>query len=104
MIIGEAGIGKSRLVQRFREELAATPYTWLECATAPFFQNTPFYAVADMLQQSFHWEASHTVEQRLAALEASLGLAGLDPNEAVPLIAPLLELPVGTKYPRLSRA
>ena len=56
-IIGEAGIGKSRLVQRFREELAATPYTWLECATAPFFQNTPFYAVADMLQQSFHWEA-----------------------------------------------
>lgn len=41
-IIGEAGIGKSRLVQRFREEIAATPYTWLECATAPFFQNTPF--------------------------------------------------------------
>ena len=37
-IIGEAGIGKSRLVQRFREEIAATPYTWLECATAPFFQ------------------------------------------------------------------
>jgi hypothetical protein len=31
-----------------------------------------------MLQQSFHWEASHTNEQRLAALEASLGLAGLD--------------------------
>jgi predicted ATPase len=36
-IIGEGGIGKSRLVQRFREEIAATPYTWLECATAPFF-------------------------------------------------------------------
>ena len=103
-IIGEGGIGKSRLLQRFREEIAATPYTWLECATAPFFQNTPFYAVADMLQQSFHWEASHTVEQRLAALEASLGLAGLDPAEAVPLIAPLLELPVGTRYPPLSMA
>jgi len=103
-IIGEAGIGKSRLVQRFREELAATPYTWLECATAPFFQNTPFYAVADMLQQSFHWDASHTVEQRLAALEASLGLAGLDPDETVPLIAPLLELPVWTRYPPLSMA
>ena len=103
-IIGEAGIGKSRLVQCFREKIAATPYTWLECATAPFFQNTPFYAVADMLQQSFYWEASHTVEQRLAALEASLGLAGLDPDEAVPLIAPLLELPVGTRYPPLSMA
>ena len=103
-IIGEAGIGKSRLMQRFREELAPTPFTWLECATAPFFQNTPFYAVADMLQQSFHWDASHTVEQRLAALEVSLGLAGLDPDEAVPLIAPLLELPVGTRYPPLLMA
>jgi class 3 adenylate cyclase len=103
-IIGEGGIGKSRLVQRFREELTATPHTWLECATAPFFQNTPFYAVADMLQQSFHWDASHTVEQRLAALEASLGLAGLDPHEAVPLIAPLLELPTGNRYPPPSMA
>jgi hypothetical protein len=37
-IVGEAGIGKSRLVQRFREEISATPYTWLECATAPFFR------------------------------------------------------------------
>jgi predicted ATPase len=55
-----------------------------------------------MLQQSFHWEPSHTMEQRLAALEASLGLAGLDPNEAAPLIAPLLELPVGTRYPPLT--
>jgi predicted ATPase len=100
----QGGIGKSRLVQRFREEIAATPYTWLECATAPFFQNTPFYAVADMLQQSFNWEASHTVEERLAALEASLGLAGLDPDETAPLIAPLLELPVGTRYPPLSMA
>jgi class 3 adenylate cyclase/tetratricopeptide (TPR) repeat protein len=103
-IIGEAGIGKSRLVQRFREEIAATPYTWLECATAPFFQNTPFYAVADMLQQSFRWDSSHTVEQRLAALEAALGLAGLVPDEALPLIAPLLELPVGTKYSPSSMA
>ena len=103
-VIGEAGIGKSRLVQRFQEEIAANPNTWLECATAPFFQNTPFYAVADMLQQSFHWDANQEVDRRLAALEASLGLAGLDPNEAVPLIAPLLELPVGEKYPPSSMA
>src|SRR5216683_1391766 len=103
-IIGEAGIGKSRLVQRFREEIAATPYTWLECATAPFFQNTPFYAVADMLQQTFHWDANQSAEQRLRALEASLALAGLDPDEAVPLIAPLLDLLVGTRYPPLSMA
>jgi class 3 adenylate cyclase/tetratricopeptide (TPR) repeat protein len=103
-IMGEAGIGKSRLVQRFQEEIAANPNTWLGCATAPFFRNTPFYAVADMLQQSFHWSATQDVDQCFAALEASLGLAGLDPKEAVPLIAPLLELPVGKRYPPSSQA
>jgi tetratricopeptide (TPR) repeat protein len=101
-IIGEAGIGKSRLVQRFQEEIAANPNTWLECATAPFFQNTPFYAIADMLLQSFHWNANQGTDERLTALAASLGLAGVNPNEAVPLIAPLLELPVDAKYPLLS--
>ena len=40
-IIGEAGIGKSRLVQRLRDEMAATPHTWLECATAPFSRTPP---------------------------------------------------------------
>jgi hypothetical protein len=42
-------------------------------AVFPEHTFTPFYAVADMLQQSFHWDASHSVVQRLAALEASLG-------------------------------
>ena len=42
-IIGEAGIGKSRLVQRFHEEIAATPHTWLECADRRRFSRTrPF--------------------------------------------------------------
>jgi class 3 adenylate cyclase len=65
-IVGEAGIGKSRLVRQFREQIASDSHTWLECATTPFFQNTPFYAVAEMLEQSLQWE------HRFTALEASL--------------------------------
>src|SRR6266851_2039172 len=103
-IVGEAGIGKSRLVQEFRDRIVAERHTWLECATAAFFQNTPFYAIADMLQQTFHWHTNQNAERRLAALEASLALAGLKLEEAVPLIASLLELPLDSKYPPLSMA
>ncbi len=41
LIIGEAGIGKSRLVQRFHEQIAEEEPIWVEAAVAPFFQNTP---------------------------------------------------------------
>jgi class 3 adenylate cyclase len=91
-IVGEAGIGKSRLVQHFRKQIAATPHTWLECITAAFFQNTPFYAITEMLRQSFLWE------QRFRALKASLAAPGTTPGAAVsPLIASLLELPAGAQ-------
>jgi class 3 adenylate cyclase/tetratricopeptide (TPR) repeat protein len=103
-IVGEAGIGKSRLVQHFREQIGADPHTWLECATAAFFQNTPFYAFTDMLQQTFHWHSNQNIERRLAALEASLTLAGLKLEKAVPLIASLLGLPLDSKYPGLTMA
>jgi class 3 adenylate cyclase len=50
LVIGEAGIGKSRLLQRFHEQVPA-PYKWLEAAAAPFFQHTPFHAIAELLHQ-----------------------------------------------------
>src|SRR5712671_7389969 len=51
LIVGEAGIGKSRLVQRFREQITGTPHTWIEAGAGAFFQNTPFYPVTEMLRQ-----------------------------------------------------
>ena len=50
---GEPGIGKSRLVQQLREDLAGTPHTWIECAASPFFASTPFHAVSELLRSGF---------------------------------------------------
>jgi class 3 adenylate cyclase/tetratricopeptide (TPR) repeat protein len=102
LIIGEAGIGKSRLVQRFHEQIAGTEHTWIEAGTAPFYQNTPFYPVADMLKQALAWRGNESAEEQLTQLGSALELAGLKPAEAVPLIGPLLDLPIPEKYPPLA--
>jgi class 3 adenylate cyclase len=101
-IVGEAGIGKSRLLRQFRERLAGTPHTWNECASASHFQNTPFYPVIDMLQQGFAQRGNVSDAAKLGQLEEDLELAGLKLAKAVPLIAPMLNVPVGKKYSPLT--
>jgi class 3 adenylate cyclase/tetratricopeptide (TPR) repeat protein len=119
LIIGEAGIGKSRLIQRFHEQLTGQP-KWLEAGAAPFFQNTPFHAIAELLRQlvgqaslpitdaqsaraiAGDGEAQLETDEGLAQLESALLLAGLKPPEAIPLVAPLLNLPALAKYPPLA--
>ena len=98
LIIGEAGIGKSRLVQRFHEQIAGTPHTWVEAAAGAFFQNTPFYAVTEMLRELLAWRGDESAEEQIAQLETRLELAGLKPAEALPLVAPLLNLSMPAKY------
>ena len=99
LIIGEAGIGKSRLLQRFHEQIGGTPHTWIEAHAGAFFQNTPFYPVTELLQQFLGGNGGKSAEEQLAQLEPRLELAGLKPAETIPLIAPLLNLPLSDKYP-----
>src|ERR1700686_1064139 len=73
LIVGEAGIGKSRLVQRFREQLAETPHTWVEAGAGAFFQNTPFYPVTEMARQMLAGsDGRPEPEEQVAQLESRL--------------------------------
>jgi tetratricopeptide (TPR) repeat protein len=96
LIVGEAGIGKSRLVQRFREQITGTPHTWVEAGAGAFFQNTPFYPVTEMLRQML---GEIPAENQLEQLATRLTAAGLKPADALPLIAPILNLLLPPEYP-----
>ena len=92
LIVGEPGIGKSRLVEEFRATLGETPHTWAEFSSSQLLQNTPLHPIAEWGRQRFGAQAPG--EQRLADLENTLKLIGLDPAEHAPLIAPLVEIPL----------
>ena len=71
-IVGEPGIGKSRLIEEFRAKLAETPHTWVEWAASQLLQNTPLHPLAEWGRLRFGG-ADATDEGRLADLENTLG-------------------------------
>src|ERR1700722_14866041 len=90
LIVGEPGLGKSRLMEEFHGRLGETPYTWVEWSSSQLLQNTPLHPIAEWGRQRFG--ADLPAKQRLADLENTLGLIGLDPTEYAPLLAPLVDV------------
>ena len=101
---GEAGIGKTRLVQEFKARQQDGAHVLIECAGAPLFSSTPFHAVTQILRQGLGWRDGDTPADRFTRLEAALARAGPGLAETVPLIADLLNLPVPPAYADLDMA
>jgi predicted ATPase len=80
LIVGEPGLGKSRLIEEFHGRLRDAPHTWVEWICLQLWQNTPLHPIADWGRQRFGG-ADIPAEQRLADLENTLALVGLDPAE-----------------------
>ena len=92
-IVGEPGIGKSRLVEEFRAKLAETPHTWVEWAASQLLQNTPLHPLAEWGRLRYGGAGS-SEGQKLADLENTSQLIGLDAAEYAPLLAPLFDVPL----------
>ncbi len=103
LLSGEAGIGKSRLVQILKTHVVDTSYTMLECRSSPYFTNSALYPIADLLQHILDWKQADTPDKRLEKLEQALRQYRLPLEETVPLFATLLSLPVPEDhYPPLN--
>jgi class 3 adenylate cyclase len=53
LIVGEPGMGKSRLIAEFHSRLRDTPHTWVEWGCSPILQNTPLHLIAEWGRQRF---------------------------------------------------
>ena len=93
MIVGEPGLGKSRLIEEFHARLREVPHTWVEWSCSQLLQNTPLHPIAEWGRVRFGG-ADVAAERRIADLESSLAQVKLEPAENVPLLAPLLDMPL----------
>lgn len=104
LLSGEAGIGKSRLVEVLKAHAAADPQGWLTpCQCSPYHQNSALYPMIDLLERVvLRFEREESPPQKLSKLEGLLVQYGLPLPEAVPLFASLLSVPLGAGYAALN--
>ena len=94
LLSGEAGIGKSRLVQALKDEVCTDDHMLLECQSSLYYQHTAFWPLTKLLPRLCQWQVAESAESKLAKLEELVARIQLPTQDAVPLLAQLLMLPV----------
>ena len=104
LIQGEAGIGKSRLVQAFRERIAERAHTWLECRGSAYTQDSAFYPVLELHRQGLGFRPDEPADVKLDRVAAGLAAVGFEPAATVPVVAALHGVALGERFtaPNLS--
>jgi class 3 adenylate cyclase/DNA-binding winged helix-turn-helix (wHTH) protein/tetratricopeptide (TPR) repeat protein len=92
LLSGEAGMGKSRLLQEVTTACTADGFQVTDWRCSPYAQQTALYPVVKWLQRTLHFVGDTPMPERLERLERLLHQARLDLPESLPLLAALLSL------------
>ena len=102
LLSGEAGIGKSRLVQVAKDEIIGTVALRIEYRCSPYHQHSALYPVIAHLERALALRQDDTPEEKLRKLEEAIRPYPLPLAEMVPLFAALLSVPLPASYPPLA--
>jgi class 3 adenylate cyclase/predicted ATPase len=101
LVRGEAGIGKSRIVDALRNRIEAQSATVFECFCSPYYQNSALFPLIGLLERSLGFTRETADADKLVALEARLALRDILSDETLALMAQLLSIPLGEEHPPL---
>ncbi|HXG20739.1 MAG TPA: adenylate/guanylate cyclase domain-containing protein [Methylomirabilota bacterium] len=93
LLSGEAGIGKSRLVQTLKEHVIAEGATRIEFRCSPYHYNSAFYPIIEHLQRLLLFTSTDSPQEKLEKLEQTLACYRFPQADTLPLFAALLALP-----------
>jgi class 3 adenylate cyclase/predicted ATPase/ABC-type transport system involved in cytochrome c biogenesis ATPase subunit len=100
LVSGEPGIGKSRLAAALEERLCAEPHTRLRYHCSPYHRYSVLHPFVVALGRAARLASEDPAETQLDKLEAIL--APSRTAETAPLLASLLSIPTGGRYPPLA--
>ncbi len=103
LISGEAGIGKSRLMQGLRGQVAGSDHIRMRYQCSSFHTNSALYPTVQHLERLAGFAPDDDGEDKLDKLEKLLRQGGDDIQADVPLFATLLSLPFEGRYGALTQ-
>ena len=108
LLIGEPGLGKSRLVHTMKQHVLGQMMEGdvdapvIEWRCSPHFQNTGLYPAIDFYERALGFDREVAPQARFDLMLHRLEQYDLARAETVPLWASLLSLPIPDRYPPLS--
>ncbi|MGD8566468.1 MAG: adenylate/guanylate cyclase domain-containing protein [Gammaproteobacteria bacterium] len=94
LLSGEAGIGKSRLVQLLREVVVGDDVRLFECWGSPYHKNSFLHCVMTVFHDVLELDQCTSDEEKIQQLETPLANSGVPLTESVPLLAELLSITI----------
>jgi class 3 adenylate cyclase/tetratricopeptide (TPR) repeat protein len=101
-IVGEPGIGKSRLVAEFRSQLSPERVTWVEGRCLSYGTAIPYLLALDLLRSTWGIVEGDASEAIADKVHAGLQAAGMDSEESAAVLLHLFQIKIGDSPPALS--
>ena len=95
-IVGEAGLGKSRLLEEFRQHLGASQVAYAAGQCLAYGSASPYLPVAELLRECCGLAEGDSLEASITKVGAGLQTTGLDPEMETPYLLHLLGMPVAS--------
>lgn len=102
LVLGEAGLGKSRLIHALDQELRQQDRTVLRLQCSPFHVHSALHPFVQHLAAASGLDSTDSPDEQLDKLEAQLAIAGIDEPHHRALLASLLGVAFDGRYPPLA--
>ncbi|MDB5410426.1 MAG: hypothetical protein JWL84_5338, partial [Rhodospirillales bacterium] len=102
ILVGEAGIGKSRIIDALSERLDHRQHAHVGYQCAPFYASSALQPAISHLERAADFAPRDQCDVKLDKLERLIRQTGPDSASVIPLFAALLSLPAERRYPPLT--